>query len=222
MRILITAGPTREPIDDVRYLSNGSSGRMGYALAQAAQRRGHTVVLVSGPVELPAPSGVELVRVVTTDEMYHACQQRFPDCDGLIAAAAVCDYRPRQRIAGKLKKTGRPLTLELVETIDVLASLAANKGHRWVVGFAVEPDESLDAAHAKLLAKNCDWIVVNAPSAIGAADNRISVIDRSAQVVLTAQGPKAEIAERLMEWIERSFGSPTDRAGPDEGECSSS
>src|ERR687896_415130 len=121
MRILVTAGPTREYLDDVRYLSNASSGRMGYAIAEAAVRLGHEVVLVSGPVELRPPVGCELRAVETTAQMRDACVAAFPTCDGVIAAAAVCDYRPARRVAGKIAKTGGPVTLEMIEKDDVLA-----------------------------------------------------------------------------------------------------
>lgn len=127
MRILITAGPTREYLDDVRYLSNASSGRMGYALAAEAVARGHQVVLVSGPVELAPPKGCDVRFVQTTEEMRLACEQTFATCDGVIAAAAVCDYKPSQRVTGKMSKTGEPLTIELIETDDVLAGLGQKR-----------------------------------------------------------------------------------------------
>src|SRR5690349_23305666 len=114
MRILITAGPTREYLDDVRYLSNDSSGRMGYALAEAAIAAGHSVVLVSGPVHLPHPPGCEMIPVQTTTQMRDACVASFPKCDGVIAAAAVCDYKPKNRVQGKIAKTGDPITLEMI------------------------------------------------------------------------------------------------------------
>ena len=133
MRILITAGPTREYIDDVRFLSNASSGRMGYALAVAAIERGHEVVLVTGPADLSPPAGCELHRIETTDQLRQTCLQLFPACDGVIATAAVCDYRPRHRTSGKMTKTGQPVILELVETSDVLAELGSQKQHQWNV-----------------------------------------------------------------------------------------
>src|ERR1041385_7147217 len=141
MMILITAGPTREYLDDVRFLSNASSGKMGYALAQAALDAGHQVILVSGPVALEPPAGCEWHAVETTGEMYDACLAHFPMCNGVIGAAAVCDYRPRQRLMGKIAKTGQPLILELVETPDILAELGRQKAGRWVVGFALEAQD---------------------------------------------------------------------------------
>src|SRR5262245_58324814 len=138
MRILITAGPTREYLDDVRFLSNASSGRMGYALAETALARGHQVVLISGPVTLPAPTECEFLPVETSEEMHEACLAHFPGCDGAIGAAAVCDYRPRARAVGKISKTGKPILLEFVETPDILADLGRRKEQRWIVGFALE------------------------------------------------------------------------------------
>lgn len=204
MRILITAGPTREYLDDVRYLSNASSGRMGYELAAAALAEGHRVVLVSGPVMLTPPEGCEAHHIETTDQLHAACNRLFPGCDGVIATAAVCDYRPKSRFSGKIAKTGVSLDLELVETADVLADLGQQKGHRWIVGFALEsPEFAHINALRKLKEKNCDAIVLNGPSAIGALDNAIEVIDPTGQSVATWQGTKADIARRLIAWIEQ-------------------
>src|SRR5690606_21763254 len=141
---------TREYLDDVRFLSNASSGRMGYAIAEAAAQRGHAVVLVSGPVALPAPAGCEIHQVETTGQMLAACLAQFSNCDGVIGAAAVRDYQPRTRISCKLKKSGAPLTLELVETADILAELGARKEQRFVVGFALEAQEARANALGKL------------------------------------------------------------------------
>ena len=168
MRILITAGPTREYLDDVRYLSNASSGRMGFAIAEAITAAGHQAVLVSGPVMLTPPAGCEIHQVETTQDLLDTCNRLFIDCQGVIATAAVCDYRPRERFPGKLAKTGVSLELELVETADVLAELGVQKGNRWIVGFALESDEFAHInALRKLKQKNCDAIVLNRPTAIG-------------------------------------------------------
>jgi phosphopantothenoylcysteine decarboxylase/phosphopantothenate--cysteine ligase len=207
MRVLITAGPTREYLDDVRYLSNASSGKMGYALAEAVREAGHDVVLVSGPVALPPPTGCELVAVETTDQLLAACQSAWPTCDGVIATAAVCDYRPRQRFSGKLAKTGVSLELELVETADVLADLGRNKGSRWIVGFALESEEFAHVnALRKLKNKNCDAIVLNRPSAIGADVNQVEVIGPAGATLARFSGPKIRVAHDLWAWIERTFG----------------
>jgi phosphopantothenoylcysteine decarboxylase/phosphopantothenate--cysteine ligase len=207
MHILATAGPTREYLDDVRYLSNASSGLMGYALTAAALRRGHQVALISGPVNLKPPQGAELVPVVTAEDMYQAALARFERCDGVIAAAAVCDYRPTERLAGKIKKTGEPLTLQLVEARDVLAELGRRKQRQWLVGFAVEAEDAIPRAAEKLRAKNCDAVVLNAPDVIGAEDTQIHIIDRSAQVAQSFTGPKTQAAEFLLDWIDRNLAS---------------
>ena len=201
MRILITAGPTREYLDDVRFLSNASSGKMGYALAEAAIAAGHQVVLVSGPVSLEPPVGCEFHAVETTSQMYDTCVQHFPDCDGVIGAAAVCDYRPRERHAGKLSKTGQPIVVELIENPDILAELGRRKERRWVVGFALEAQNPRENALRKLRAKECDAIVLNHPSAIGAQSNRVELIDKSGQTVAAWDAGKAEIARLLVAWI---------------------
>ena len=203
MRILITAGPTREYLDDVRYLSNASTGRMGYAIVDAVLAAGHNVVLVSGPVALTAPVGCEVHQVETTEELHDVCNRLFPDCDGVIATAAVCDYRPRERFPGKLAKTGVSLELELVETADVLADLGAQKGDRWIVGFALESDEFAHInAIRKLKHKNCDAIVLNRPTAIGSATNQIEIIDHTGAKVATYTGAKTDVGRELWQWIE--------------------
>ena len=207
MRILITAGPTREYLDDVRFLSNASSGKMGYALAEAAVAAGHDVVLVSGPVSLEPPHGCEFVAVETTDEMYDACVQRFPECHGVIGAAAVCDYRPRERQTGKLSKTGRPIVVEFVENPDILAELGRRKQHRWVVGFALEAQHPRENALRKLRVKECDAIVLNHPTAIGAESNRVELIDKGGQTVAAWEAGKSEIARLLVAWIDANLRS---------------
>lgn len=202
MKILITAGPTREYIDDVRFLSNASSGKMGYSLAAAATARGHSVVLVTGPVEQQPPAGCDVHAIETTDQLRQKCVELFPQCDGVIATAAVCDYRPRTRIAGKITKTGQPIVLELTETSDVLAELGSQKGHRWVVGFALESQDPRHNAMRKLRMKNCDCIVLNDTSAIGAESNTVEVLSPEAETMAFIQGPKTDVANRLLELIE--------------------
>jgi phosphopantothenoylcysteine decarboxylase/phosphopantothenate--cysteine ligase len=202
MTILITAGPTREYLDEVRFLSNASSGKMGYALAQAAIEAGHEVVLVSGPVCLAPPAGCEFHAVETTGEMYEACLQHFPRCRGAIGAAAVCDYRPRQRPGGKIAKTGKPLHLELVETHDIIAELGKHKEHRWVIGFALESQNPRENALRKLKAKACDAILLNRPSAIGAEATCVELIDGKGLTAATWQAGKIEIARALIAWVD--------------------
>jgi phosphopantothenoylcysteine decarboxylase/phosphopantothenate--cysteine ligase len=160
-RILITSGPTRQHLDPVRYLTNASTGLMGQALALAAIEQGHDVVLVSGPVSVPYPPEAQLFPVVSTDEMLSVCREQFPSCDGLIAAAAPCDYRPRRVEPRKIHKTGGPLIMELVETEDIVAALAAIRRHQWLVAFALETEDLRLRALAKLERKSCDLIVTN-------------------------------------------------------------
>lgn len=205
MRILITAGPTREYLDDVRYLSNASSGRMGYALADAALKAGHEVVLVTGPVDLSPPVGCVVYAVETTAQMREACVAAFPSCDSVIAAAAVCDYKPKQRITGKIAKTGEPISIEMIETDDVLAELGRMKEGRFVVGFALEAHNPRENALQKLRAKNCDWIVLNAPSAIGAETNSVELLDNSGQVIQSWSGTKTQVAGKLIAWLSETL-----------------
>lgn len=202
MRILITAGPTREFLDDVRYLSNASSGQMGYALARSAIQAGHEVALVSGPVRLSPPEGCEVYHVETTDEMYAQCETLFPECDGVIGTAAVCDYRIKTRKSGKIAKTGEAITLELVETIDVLAELGTQKGHRWVMGFALESQDARFNAVRKLYSKKCDAIALNSVKAIGSSENFVEIIDQSQEIVATYSGEKSQVADLLIAWIQ--------------------
>ena len=202
MRVLITAGPTREYLDDVRYLSNASSGRMGYALASAALQAGQEVVLVSGPVNVDPPEGCELIAVETTAEMCQACLEIFDSCDGVIAVAAVCDYRPRIRHEGKLTKTGETISIEMIETDDVLAHLGRDKQHRWIMGFALEAENPREGALQKLRAKNCDVMVVNGPAAIGARQSEIELIGASGDVIVAWTGPKEDLAVHLISWID--------------------
>jgi phosphopantothenoylcysteine decarboxylase/phosphopantothenate--cysteine ligase len=201
MRVLITAGPTREYLDDVRYLSNASSGRMGYALAAAARGQGWDVVLVSGPVELAPPDGCEIRHVETTAQMRDACLREFPRCDGVIAAAAVCDYKPKERVAGKISKTGGPVTIEMIETDDVLAELGAAKDGRWVMGFALEARNPRENALQKLRRKNCDWILLNAPTAIGADENAVELLAPDGRTLAEWSGAKTDVAHAIVEWI---------------------
>ena len=198
MRFLVTAGPTREPIDPVRFLSNRSSGRMGYAIAAALRARGHAVTLVSGPVALAAPAGVDCVPVETAREMLAACERAWPACDGLFAVAAVADFRPAETSARKLKRAaGEGRSLELVPNPDVLATLASTKGARLAVGFALESEAGEEEARRKLAAKRLDWVCLNGPAAQGAESSALLVLGRDGS--RTALGParKEELAEAL-------------------------
>ena len=203
LRCLLTAGPTREHLDPVRFLSNGSSGKMGYALATAAAQRGWTVDLVSGPVALAAPSGVTVHRVVSAAEMLAACEQTFTDCDLFIAVAAVADYRPEHATGHKLKKEPGGLSLQLVPTVDILKTLAARKRPgQTVVGFAAETDDLEARARQKLTDKNLDWIVANdvSQSGIGMDADYNSVLLIGADGTRRSFGPapKSQVAEFVL------------------------
>jgi phosphopantothenoylcysteine decarboxylase/phosphopantothenate--cysteine ligase len=203
-RILITSGPTRQYLDPVRYLTNASSGRMGKALANAAMESGHEVIVVTGPVEVQYPPQCEVIDVVSTEEMLAACQQLFPDCNGMIGVAAPCDYRPVKVADHKIAKTGEPLVLHLIETDDVVATLGASKrSDQWVVGFALETEDPRLRALAKLEKKHCDLIVLNGPEAMNALENQVEVLDPAGEVIEVLAGPKDDVARGIFATIER-------------------
>jgi phosphopantothenoylcysteine decarboxylase/phosphopantothenate--cysteine ligase len=197
-RILITSGPTRQYLDPVRYLTNASSGRMGAALAEAALELGHEVVIVSGPVEVDYPAAADVVPVISTEEMMEACRKVFADCDGLIGAAAPCDYRPVHVQPNKIAKTGEPLELHLIETDDIVATLGAEKGSRWVVGFALETEDHRLRALAKLERKHCDLMVSNGVEAMHSLDNQVEIIDPAGTVLKQVSGTKLEVAREIL------------------------
>ena len=203
-RIMITSGPTRQYLDPVRYLTNGSSGRMGRGLAQAALELGYEVVVVSGPVEVDYPLRAEVVPVVSTEELLEACQRIFPSCDGLIAAAAPCDYRPVRVATQKIAKTGQPLELKLIETPDVVATLGATKRpEQWIVGFALETEDQRLRALVKLEKKSCDLMVLNGPEAMNSGRNQVEIIDRKGSLIDALAGPKEEVARGILQVIQR-------------------
>ena len=201
-RILITSGPTREYLDPVRFLTNGSSGRMGAALAADALRRGHEVIVVSGPVHVEYPEAAQVVPIVSTHEMLTACLDAFPKCDGAIAAAAPCDFQPRHIESNKISKADSGLTLELVQTPDIIAELSKLKrSGQWTVAFALETQNGLNRAIEKLRRKKCDLIVLNDASAIDAPKCEVRIIDNDGKAIL-AQGSKAVVAAALLDQIE--------------------
>jgi phosphopantothenoylcysteine decarboxylase/phosphopantothenate--cysteine ligase len=208
-KVLVTAGPTREAVDPVRYLSNGSSGKMGYALAEAAARRGASVVLVTGPVEIAPPHGVKLIQVGTSREMHAAVMREREGCHAIFMVAAVSDYAPREA-PRKLKKTGGPLTLVLEEGPDILAELGATKGREILVGFAAETEDLLENAAAKLTQKRADFMVANDVSApgigIGSDRNAVTILDRTGGAHAVPEGSKREIAEAI---LDRTLGGPS-------------
>jgi len=203
MRILVTAGPTREYFDTVRFISNPSSGKMGYALARAARRRGHRVVLVSGPVAVRPPKDVETIQVISAAEMGRACKLAFAKCDAVIMTAAVCDYRPEYCLDHKLKKQPKLRPIKLLPTEDILATMGQQKGKRVLIGFAMEDHSHRRNAEGKLRRKNLDAILLNGPENIGG--------DQAAMELLLGNGgwetwrpmSKAAAATRVVRLAER-------------------
>jgi phosphopantothenoylcysteine decarboxylase/phosphopantothenate--cysteine ligase len=203
--VLITAGPTVEDIDPVRFLTNRSSGKMGYALADAAQRRGAHVILVSGPTDLTAPAGVDWVPVRSTEEMRAAVLERFQDAGIVIKAAAVADYRPATVGERKLKRGAGRLSLELEPTPDILAELGRQKGSRILVGFAAETDRVAENARDKLERKGADMIVANDVTQAGAGfdtdTNVVTIHLRDGREVLLPKLTKFEAANRILDHV---------------------
>ena len=202
--VLVTAGPTQEPIDPVRFVSNRSSGRMGYALAQAAAERGAKVVLVSGPVALTAPAGVERVAVRTAEEMRAAVLGRLSEATVVIQCAAVADYRVAQPGAVKIKKSGEPLTLAMEPTPDILAELGCIKGHRLLVGFAAETSDLRAETQRKLASKNCDVMVGNLVGdglGFDTEDNAVLLAFRGGELVDLPRAPKTVIAAQILDHL---------------------
>lgn len=206
MRILVTAGPTREYFDPVRFISNRSSGKMGYAIAAAARACGHDVVLISGPVSIPAPVGVTLVPVVSAAEMLAAVESHFEASDALIMAAAVSDWRPAVISNQKLKKRRAGSELSLEPTADILMAVQSRKGQRVVVGFAAETYEVEAEAQRKLESKGLDLIVANdvtqADAGFDVDTNRVVLIARNSEPIRLPLFSKREVGERIVEWVE--------------------
>ena len=202
---LVTAGATIEPIDPVRYISNHSSGKMGYAVAEALAARGAEVTLVSGRTSLEKPQGVERVDVLSAEEMYAACVERFDSTDGAIMCAAVADYTPMVVADEKLKKSDNDLSIALKRTKDIAATLGARKGSRVLVGFAMETQNEMQNAESKLERKNFDFIVLNSLRTKGAGfrgdTNVVTLIDRHEQVELPLMS-KHDVAEHIVDKIE--------------------
>ena len=205
MKFVVTAGPTREPLDPVRYLSNRSSGKMGYAIAAAALEAKHEVVLISGPVALTAPLGAEIVRVVTGDEMFEAAAAQFAQCDIFVMCAAVCDYKPTHYIPQKMKKQRAPFSLALEPTRDILASLTSTPHDCIVVGFAAETQALIENAQAKLRKKNCDLLVANnvgrADLGMDADDNELVIFFKDGEQKKLPRAKKTELARTLLKII---------------------
>jgi phosphopantothenoylcysteine decarboxylase/phosphopantothenate--cysteine ligase len=212
MHVLLTAGPTYEPLDPVRFLGNRSTGKMGYALAAALAEAGVEVTLISGPVHLPPPASplVRTVRVETAQQMYEAAAVVAPLADGWIFAAAVADYRPASVATEKIKKEGDTLTLELVKNVDIAATLGQTKrAEQFAVGFALETTNELAHAQAKLQRKNFDLVVLNslrdAGAGFGHDTNKVTVLDRRGQVLDFELQAKTELARVLVQLILTRF-----------------
>jgi len=206
-KILVTAGPTRENLDPVRYFTNRSSGKMGYAVAEAAVRRGAHVILVSGPTSLDAPPGVERIDVQSAEEMHRAVLEKIADCSIAIFAAAVADYRPIAANGQKIKRTTESLNIALEPTPDILAAVARSKGERLIVGFAAETENVADNARKKLAAKNADLIVANDVTAEGAGfdhdTNIVTLIARDGRDLALPRMSKSEVAQRILNEVVR-------------------
>jgi phosphopantothenoylcysteine decarboxylase/phosphopantothenate--cysteine ligase len=209
VHLLVTAGPTREPIDGVRFIGNRSSGRQGYAIAEEAARRGASVTLVSGPTSLPDPFGVTTARVETAEQMREAVEAAYGDADAVIAAAAVSDFRPAAPVAGKLKKDIAPDAIALERTADILAGLGERKGSRVLIGFAAETGDVLASARGKLTAKNLDLVVANDVSEPGAGfdtvTNRVALVSAAGEEELPLMDKRAVariVLDRLQTLLE--------------------
>ncbi len=197
-RLLVTAGPTREPIDPVRFVSNRSSGKMGYELAKEGRRRGAEVVLITGPTYLKPPYGVTTVMVSTAEEMYNAVMSYFPQSTIVVMASAVADYRPKLIYEEKIKKGESGLTLELERTVDILLELGRNKADKLLVGFALETDNLTENAKKKLREKNLDLIVANTPATMDSDSSSAIIIDSSLNIQTIGECTKEELSALIL------------------------
>ncbi|MCS6868579.1 MAG: bifunctional phosphopantothenoylcysteine decarboxylase/phosphopantothenate--cysteine ligase CoaBC [Thermus sp.] len=205
LRLLVSAGPTREYLDPVRFLSNPSSGRMGYAVAEAARDRGAEVVLVAGPTCLPDPWGVEVVRVESALEMRDRLRERYPWAQGVVMAAAVADYRPAEVLAEKEPKVEAERTLRLVPNPDILKELGQEKGDKVLVGFAMETGEGLERAKGKLWRKNLDLIVLNWVNregvGFGSPENEVVLLLKDGRILELPRMSKRQVADRILDFV---------------------
>jgi phosphopantothenoylcysteine decarboxylase/phosphopantothenate--cysteine ligase len=204
VRFVITAGPTQEPIDPVRYISNRSSGQMGYALAEAALEAGHRVTLISGRVNLRPPPAADFISILTSDEMHDAVHEKMRGCDVLVMCAAVADYKPAHVSAHKIKKARQTLSLELIPTRDILASLPRERTF-FLVGFAAETTDLKKNAEKKLREKNLDMIVANdvsrADLGMESAENEVTILFPDGETKNILRAPKKNIARELVKII---------------------
>jgi phosphopantothenoylcysteine decarboxylase/phosphopantothenate--cysteine ligase len=216
-RVLVTAGPTIEDLDPVRFISNRSSGKMGYALAQAARSRGADVTLISGPTHLHPPSGVDTVPVRSAAEMKEAVLRHFPNADIVIKAAAVGDYRPSEKLPNKMKKGKSAVSLELTPNEDILEYLGKAKKHQILVGFAAETENVLQNARAKLLRKNLDFIVANDLNSgvFGADAATVHILSMTGEPVALANLPKTIIADRILDAAQQLLAARRKQSQPE-------
>lgn len=209
VRVLITAGPTREPVDPVRFVSNYSSGKMGYAIAEVAAERGGTVTLISGPTELKDPPGVRVLHVQTAQDMFQVVMENLPPNEIVIAAAAVADYRPAKTASRKLKKEDEWLRLDLERTEDILRRIGEMKDRKILVGFAAETDNVEDNARRKLDEKNLDLIIANDvtdPGGVFGCDtNVVTLIPRNGEMISWPRMSKREISQGILDYIMTNF-----------------
>jgi phosphopantothenoylcysteine decarboxylase/phosphopantothenate--cysteine ligase len=208
-KILVTAGATREALDPVRYLSNASSGKMGYSIASAARRRGAEVVLISGPSALTRPFGVNFVTVEGTEEMRDEVVTHFPQSTIVIMAAAVSDYKPLERSEKKLKKSAaaKGLSIELQRTVDILKEMGAKKDSgKFLVGFSLETEDLVKNATLKLKNKNLDMVVANSPVGLNSDSNEVTIIDKNGVIEELASMPKEDVAEEILSAIVKKRG----------------
>lgn len=212
--VLVTAGPTREHIDPVRFISNRSTGKMGYALAEAAKNRGAEVMLISGPTSLQRPAGVELVNIVTADEMKEEVMKNIERATIVVMAAAVSDYRPIKVSHDKIKKSGKDISMEFTEVTDILSEIGKNKGGRIIVGFAAETTDIINNAQIKLNEKNLDMIVANdvtnPDAGFEVETNIVTIIEKDGMVTEPGRMSKKEVAHRIFDKIVRLKRRPPD------------
>lgn len=201
LKVLVTAGGTYEPIDPVRIISNRSTGKMGFALAKIAKARGADVTLICGQTSVPAPDGIKKESALTSDQMFPKVRAHFNECDVLLMAAAVSDYRAKVVSEKKLKKDEKGKTLELTETKDILAEVTKEKGKRIVVGFSLETEKALENAKAKMKEKNLDLIVVNSPEAIGADENKVTLLFKNGKKKELPRMSKEKAAQGILDEV---------------------
>jgi phosphopantothenoylcysteine decarboxylase/phosphopantothenate--cysteine ligase len=209
VRFVVTAGPTREAIDPVRFISNRSSGKMGYAIAEAAVAKKHDVTLISGPASVAPPRGVKNVSITTSDDLHDAVHRAVRDCDVLVMCAAVSDYKPAVRSPRKMKKRTTPFSLKLIPTRDILASLPQGNRDYLVVGFAAETHDLKSNAQKKLRAKDCDAIVANdvsgSETGMESDENEVTIFFRNGEMKKISRASKKNIARALVKIISKMW-----------------